>query len=304
MKYGKKIWLNGRLVPFANANVHIMTHALHYSTAVFEGVRCYKTPKGPAIFRLPEHVARLFQSAKLYSMRIPYTKKQVMDAIVKTVKASGLDECYIRPIAYLGDDTVGLLPTSTKADLAISCADWKTKKYTPGNTASMKCMVSSWLKIDSRSQPMHAKSAANYSNAILARTEAIRKGFDEALLLNYKGQVVEGTTENIFLVRKGKIITPPTSSGALEGITRRSVIEMITDDGGFVKESNLSQTQVCGADELFVTGTASEIIAVTHVGNARIGSGKPGPITVSMQKKYSDATRGKSSKFSSWLLYM
>ena len=166
-----------------------MTHALHYSSAVFEGLRCYETPNGMAIFRLVEHVERLFESAKLYSMSIPYTKKQIVDAIVKTVQASGLDECYIRPIAYLGNQTVGLLPVSTKADLAISCADWKTKKYVPGDTASIKCMISSWLKIDSRSQPMHAKSAANYSNAILARTEAIQNGFGEALLLNYNNHV-------------------------------------------------------------------------------------------------------------------
>ena len=139
MKYGNKIWLNGKLVPFEDANVHVMTHALHYSSAVFEGLRCYETPNGMAIFRLVEHVERLFESAKLYSMSIPYTKKQIVDAIVKTVQASGLDECYIRPIAYLGNQTVGLLPVSTKADLAISCADWKTKKYVPVDTASIKC---------------------------------------------------------------------------------------------------------------------------------------------------------------------
>ena len=146
MKYGNKIWLNGKLVPFEDANVHVMTHALHYSSAVFEGLRCYETPNGMAIFRLVEHVERLFESAKLYSMSIPYTKKQIVDAIVKTVQASGLDECYIRPIAYLGNQTVGLLPVSTKADLAISCADWKTKKYVPGDTASIKCMISSCKK--------------------------------------------------------------------------------------------------------------------------------------------------------------
>ncbi len=304
MKYGNKIWLNGQLVPFADANVHVMTHALHYSSAVFEGLRCYKTPNGMAIFRLLEHVERLFESAKLYSMSIPYTKKQIVDAIVKTVQASGLNECYIRPIAYLGNQTVGLLPVSTKADLAISCADWKVKKYAPGDTASIKCMISSWLKIDSRSQPMHAKSAANYSNAILARTEAIQNGFGEALLLNYNNHVVEGTTENIFIVHKNQIITPPTSSGALEGITRKSVIEMVNENGGDVKESNLSKTQVYDADEIFITGTASEIIAVVQVDDVCIGSGKPGPITVSLQKQYMDATRGNDSKFSSWLYHV
>ena len=304
MKYGKKIWINGKLVPFGKAKVHVMTHALHYSTAVFEGLRCYKTPNGIAIFRLQEHVERLFQSAKLYSMRIPYTKKQVLDAIVKTVRAGGLDECYIRPIAYLGDDTVGLLPTSTKADLAISCAEWKTKKHTVGKYTSAKCMISSWLKIDSRSQPMHAKSAANYSNAILARTEALRNGFDDALLLNYQGYVVEATTANLFIVKNAQITTPPTSSGALEGITRESVIEMEEESGGYVRESILSRADVYGADEVFITGTASEIIAITQVDNVSIGSGKPGPVTISIQKKYADVTGGKNQKFLPWLFYV
>ncbi|MDI1496070.1 MAG: branched chain amino acid aminotransferase [Cenarchaeum symbiont of Oopsacas minuta] len=301
MKYGKKIWMNGRLVPFKDAKVHILTHALHYSTAVFEGARCYKTPKGSAIFRLPEHVNRLFQSAKLYSMDIPYTKKQVTDAIVKTVRASGLEECYIRPIAYLGQGSVGLLPENINTDLSISCVEWNKKTHVPEKSMVTKCMISSWLKIDSRSQPMHAKSAANYSNAILARTEAVRNGFDEALLLNYEGHVVEGTTVNLFIVRGGQIITPPTSSGVLEGITRESIIEMIEEDGGYVKEASLSRADVYGADEAFLTGTAAEINAVTQVDNIKIGSGRLGSITKKLQKQYINVTRGRDSRFLPWL---
>jgi len=184
MRETGRIWMNGRLVPFRDARVHVLTHALHYSTSVFEGIRCYGTPKGPAIFRLPEHVDRLFRSARLYSMRMRYSKRQVTEAIVRTVRASRLRECYIRPLAYYGYGTMGLTPRPNRVDLSVSCWEWRTGESKAGRSSGARCKVSSWLKIDSRAQPMKAKAASNYANAALARVEALDEGYDEAIMLN------------------------------------------------------------------------------------------------------------------------
>jgi len=199
MKEVGKIWMNGKLVPFKNAKVHVLTHALHYSTAVFEGIRCYNTPNGRAIFRLPEHVDRFFNSSKLYGMKIRYTKKQIIDAIIKTVKASGLKECYIRPIAYYGYGSMGLTPTLNKVDVSIACWEWKMGESKAGKFSGSKCKISKWIRIDSKSQPMQSKCAANYSNAALARVEALKSGYDEAIMLYSSGKVAEGSAENIFI---------------------------------------------------------------------------------------------------------
>ena len=179
-----KIWMNGKLVPFKDAKVHVLTHALHYSTAIFEGLRCYDTPKGSAIFRLPEHVDRLFKSAKMYSMKMPYSKKQISDGIIKTVKESKLKECYIRPLAYYGYGEMGLTPTKNKVDVSIACWEWKMGESKAGKFSGAKCKISSWIRIDSRAQPMKAKAASNYANAALARVEALEDGYDEAIMLN------------------------------------------------------------------------------------------------------------------------
>jgi len=224
-----KIWMNGKLVPFKDAKVHVLTHALHYSTSIFEGIRCYNTPNGSAVFRLPEHVERLFKSAKLYSMKMQYTQKEISDAILKTVKASKLKEAYIRPLAYYGYGTMGLTPTTNKVDMSISCWEWKMGESKAGKFSGSKCKVSSWVKIDSRSQPMQAKAASNYANAALARMEALDNGYDEAIMLNSQGKVAEGSAENIFIIKDDVIQTPPLSAGGLEGITRDSVIQIIEE---------------------------------------------------------------------------
>jgi branched-chain amino acid aminotransferase len=189
MKEVGKIWMNGKLVPFKDAKVHVLTHALHYSTAVFEGIRCYKTPNGSAIFRLPEHVDRLFNSAKMYAMKMPYTKKQITDAIIKTVKTSTLKECYIRPIAYYGYGKLGLTPTQNKVDCSIACWEWKMGESKAGKFSGARCKISSWVRINSTAQPMKAKAASNYANAALARVEALRDGYDEAIMLNSQGKI-------------------------------------------------------------------------------------------------------------------
>jgi len=304
MKEVGKIWMNGKLVPFKDAKVHVLTHALHYSTAVFEGIRCYNTPNGRAIFRLPEHVDRFFNSSKLYGMNIRYTKKQIIDAIIKTVKASGLKECYIRPIAYCGYGTMGLTPTLNKVDVSISCWKWKMGESKAGKFSGAKCKISEWIRIDSRSQPMQSKCAANYSNAALARVEALKNGYDEAIMLNYSGKVAEGSAENIFIVKNGIIKTPPLDADILNGITRDSVIQLIRSDGIKLIEKNITVNELLKADEVFMTGTAAEVKSVTKIDRTSIGKGKPGIITKTLQKSFMDIVMGKDQRFISWLRYI
>jgi len=304
MKETGKIWMNGKLVPFKDAKVHVLTHALHYSTAVFEGIRCYNTPKGSAIFRLPEHVDRFFNSAKMYSMKMPYNKKQITDAIIKTVKNSTLKECYIRPIAYYGYGELGLTPTQNKVDVAIACWPWKMGESKAGKFTGAKCKISSWIRIDSAAQPMKAKAASNYANAGLARVEALKEGYDEAIMLNNQGKIAEGSAENIFILKNDKIITPPLTAGVLEGITRDSVIQIIEFNGGEVIEADLDREDLYVADEVFMTGTAAEVKSVTEIDKTVIGNGKPGKITKALQKSFIDVVMGKDERFLSWLKYI
>lgn len=304
MKEVGKIWMNGKLVPFKNAKVHVLTHALHYSTAIFEGIRCYDTPSGSAIFRLPEHVERFFRSAKLYSMKMEFSKEQITDAIVKTVKASGLRECYIRPIAYYGYGTMGLTPTPNKVDVAIACWEWKMGESKAGKESGARCKISSWIRIDSRSQPMQAKAASNYANAALARVEALKNGYDEAIMLNHHGKIAEGSAENIFVVKDGQIFTPPLSSGCLAGITRDSVIQIIRAGGQEVTECELERDDLYSADEIFMTGTAAEVKSVAQIDDVFIGNGKIGQTTRRLQKEFMDVAMGNDQRFSNWLLYI
>ena len=265
MKETGKIWMNGKLVPFKNAKVHVLTHALHYSTSIFEGIRCYDTPEGSAIFRLPEHIDRFFNSAKMYSMKMPYSKKKISDGIVNTVNASKLKQCYIRPLAYYGYGTMGLTPTNNKVDVSISCWEWKMGESKAGKFSGAKCKISKWVRIDSKSQPMKAKSAANYSNAALARMEALNAGYDEAIMLNNKGHVAEGSAENIFVVKNGKITTPPLDADILDGITRDSAIKLLKSNKSKVIEKNLRINDLLKADEIFMTGTAAEVTPVSKI---------------------------------------
>ena len=301
MKEQGKIWMNGKLVPFKDAKVHVLTHALHYSTAVFEGIRCYNTSNGSMIFRLSEHVDRLFKSAKMYSMKLPYSKNEISKAIIETVKASKLKECYIRPIAYYGYGVLGLTPTPNKIDLAIACWEWKLGESSAGKVRGARCKVSSWLRIDSRSQPMQAKAASNYANAALARVEALKDGYDEAIMLNYNGKVSEGSAENIFLVNNDEIFTPPLSAGILNGITRDSVIKIAKADEISITETNIDREDLYVADEVFMTGTAAEVKSVTEIDNITIGDGKPGKITRKLQNAFLNAASGKDKRFSKWL---
>ncbi len=304
MKETGKIWMNGKLVPFKNAKVHVLTHALHYSTSIFEGIRCYDTPEGSAIFRLPEHVDRLFNSAKMYSMKMPYSKKKISDGIINTVKASKLKQCYIRPLAYYGYGTMGLTPTNNKVDVSISCWEWKMGESKAGKFSGAKCKISKWIRIDSKSQPMQAKSASNYSNAALARMEALNSGYDEAIMLNNDGNVAEGSAENIFVVKNGKITTPPLDADILNGITRDCAIKLLKSKKIKVIEDNLKIYDLLNADEVFMTGTAAEIKSVSRVDKTKIGNGKIGDVTKELQSLFMDTVMGKNKKFRSWLKFI
>ena len=304
MKETGKIWMNGKLIPFKDAKVHVLTHALHYSTAVFEGIRCYNTINGSAIFRLPEHVDRFFNSAKMYGMKMRYSKKQISHAIIKTVKTSGLKECYIRPLAYYGYGTMGLTPTLNKVDVSIACWKWKMGESKAGKFSGAKCKISKWIRIDSKSQPMQSKSAANYSNAALARVEALKSGYDEAIMLNNKGNVAEGSAENIFVVKNGVIKTPPLDADILNGITRDSVIQLIKKEHMKLVEKNITVNELLKADEVFMTGTAAEVKSVTKIDKNAIGNGSVGEITKELQKSFMNIVMGKDKRFVRWLTYL
>ena len=226
-----KIWLDGSLVDWDNAKIHVLTHGLHYATGVFEGVRCYKTVNGSAIFRLSDHIQRLMDSARIYFMDLGYTSYSLERAVIETVKANDMEECYIRPIAYYGYGKMGVNPLPNKVSVAI--AAWKWDEYlkrSDGADKGMRMMVSSWIRIDNRAMPMR-KATANYANSVLARVEAIKAGFDEAIMLNSDGAVVEGSAENIFVVKDNILATPPTTSGALEGVTRNSILAIAKENG-------------------------------------------------------------------------
>ena len=298
-----KIWMDGNYVDWDNAKIHILTHGLHYATAVFEGIRCYSTKKGPAIYRLEEHIKRLVNSCKMYHMNLEYTDKELREAIIGIIKINNVDDCYIRPICYYGYGKMGVNPLPNKVSTAIAIWSWEDHIKTKGDEG-LRAMVSSWVKIDSRSLPIHAKASANYANSALARIEALKSGVDEAIMLNVSGMVVEGTAENIFIVKDEHIITPPLTSGALDGITRSSVLDLAQDLGIDYQISDISRDELYYADEIFLTGTAAEIKAIGEIDKITIANGKTGRITGMLQGLYNQIIHGNNEKFEKWLTYV
>ena len=296
-----KIWMDGQLVPWDKATVHVMSHSLHYGSAIFEGARCYSTDIGSRIFRLDEHVKRFFNSAKIYGMQIPYAPDEVSDAIKTTIKENHVNECYIRPIAFYGWDEVGINPTGNKVHVAIAVWPWAAYMGEEGLKNGVAVQVSTWARIDTRSMPTRAKIAGNYANSILAKMEAQRLGFSEAILLNVEGMVTEGSGENIFMINSGEITTPPLSAGALPGITRDSIIQIGRKLGYPVVEQNFSRSDLLLADEVFFSGTAAEVTPVREIDGRKIGNGVRGPITEKIQAKFFDVVRGRDPNFSKWL---
>src|ERR671930_1953179 len=296
------IWMDGSLVKWDDAKIHVLTHGLHYGTAVFEGIRCYKTINGQAVFRLPDHIQRLMDSGKIYFMDLEYSKSQLQDAVIDTIKANDIGECYVRPIAYYGYGKMGVNPLPNKVSIAI--AVWKWDEYLREDKTGngVRLMVSNWTRIDNRSMPMLAKATANYANSALARVEALKAGFDEAIMLNVNGMVVEASAENIFIVKDGCLITPSIASGALNGITRDSILTLAKEHKIPCEIRDISRDELYIADELFLTGTAAEVKPVIEVDNRIIGNGKAGVITKELKTFFEAVIHGKNKKFSKkWL---
>lgn len=302
MQKSAKIWYNGKLVDWDNAYTHVLTHALHYAVGVFEGIRCYNTPQGPIIFRLYEHVKRLFNSAKMYMMNIPYGFDDVIDAIIETVKINDMPDCYIRPIAFTAYGPMGVNPLKNKIDLAI--AVWRWDEYIGEEKKGLRCMISSWRRIDPRSMPVQAKATANYANSALARVEAIKNGYDEAIMLNIDGMVAESSAENIFIVDDETLKTPPTTAGALAGITRDTIFKITELKGLKCEITNLTRDDLYSASEVFLTGTAAGLKPVVEIDNRVIGDGSVGVITKELKKVYEDIVRGKDDRFKKWLTFV
>lgn len=297
-----RIWIDGSLVNWDDARIHVLTHGLHYGTGVFEGIRCYKTINGRAVFRLPDHIQRLLDSGKIYFMDLGYSKAQLQEAVIDTIRANVVEECYIRPIAYYGYGKMGVNPLPNKVSVAI--AVWKWDEYLKENDAEKgaRLMVSAWTRIDNRSMPMHAKATANYANSSLARAEALKAGFDEAIMLNTNGMVVEATAENIFIVKDKVLITPPIASGALNGITRDSILTLAREYKIPCEIRDISRDELYIADELFLTGTAAEVKPIGEIDNRIIGDGKDGVITKQLKKAFETIVHGQDKKFSQrWL---
>ncbi|MGI0033430.1 MAG: branched-chain amino acid transaminase [Nitrososphaeraceae archaeon] len=303
MNNKSKIWMDGKFVDWSNAKIHILTHGLHYATAVFEGIRCYNTRNGPAIFRLEEHIKRLINSCKMYHMTLEYSDKELREAIIETVKINKIKDCYIRPICYYGYGKMGVNPLPNKVSTSIALWNWQDHIKTVGDNG-MRVIISSWARIDSRNLPIHAKAAANYANSALARIEAINSGVDEAIMLNMNGLVVEGTAENIFIVKNEILITPPITSGALDGITRSSILSVVENLGINFRISDISRDELYNADEVFLTGTAAEIKSIGEIDKIIISDGKTGKIASKLQNYYSEIVHGNNKKYENWLTYI
>lgn len=293
-----KIWMNGTLVDWDDAKVHVLTHTLHYGTGVFEGIRAYETQEGTAVFRLTEHIGRLFNSAKILGMEIPYTADELIRATKDTVRSTGLPSVYVRPIVYYGYGEMGLNTLPCTVDVAIACWPWGAYLGDDALTKGVRMKISSWTRLDHNMLPPAAKTVANYANSSLAKVEALKAGYDEAILLNTQGLVSECTGENLFVVRNGTILTPPLAAGALEGITQSSVVAIARELGHEVRVENIARSDLYVAEEIFCSGTAAEVSAINSVDDRAVNC--PGPITKAVADIYAQAVRGKVPQYRHW----
>ncbi|MDA8270149.1 MAG: branched-chain amino acid transaminase [Actinomycetota bacterium] len=300
----EKIWMDGRLVDWKDANIHVLTHGLHYGSGVFEGIRAYQTDNGPAIYRLEDHVARLFDSAKIFMIEIPFSQSEIVEAAKAVVRENKLESCYMRPIVFLGYGEMGLNPLSCPVSVAIAAWPWGAYLGDDGTQNGIRLKVSSWQRHDPNALPPAAKGTGMYLNSSMAKVEAVKAGYDEAILMSPQGYVSECTGENLFVIKKGKIFTPPTSAGALEGITQSSVIRFAKDLGYEVSIENLLRSDLYTADEIFLCGTAAEVVPVSSVDDRVAGDGKPGPMTKALQSMYFDAVRGRLDAYKDWNTYV
>jgi len=299
MQEASRIWMNGALVDWADAKVHVLSHGLHYGTSVFEGVRAYATPDGPAVFRLDDHLARLERSAAMYYMPLPYTREELRRAVHAVVSTNDLESCYIRPIAFRGYGTMGLFPLEAAVDVAIAAWEWGAYLGEDGLRNGVRAKVASWRRIGNNTIPAHAKAGGQYLNSILAKVETHKAGYDEAILLNEQGFVADGSGENIFVVKGGRLLTPPLGASILEGITRSTIIELALESGVEVVERDVARSELYNADEVFVTGTAAEICPINEIDDHPLGP--PGPVTRRLQERFFAITDGSDASRAGWL---
>jgi branched-chain amino acid aminotransferase len=298
----EKIWFNGELVPWREAKVHVLTHALHYGSGVFEGIRAYQTARGAGVFRLSDHMRRLVRSAKLYFMPVPYSVEELVEATLALLAANELPACYIRPLAFRGYGEMGLFPLQAPVDVVIAAWPWGTYLGEDGIKHGIRAKFASIQSLGHTSLARAAKGTGQYLNSILAKVEVVNAGYDEALMLNEHGLVAEGSGENLFIVRDGVLMTPPTSDGVLEGITRDTVYQMAASMGVPIVERSISRSDVVIADEAFYTGTAAEIVPIREVDDNPIG--EPGPITRRLQERYREIVEGRDAEFAHFVEYV
>ncbi len=301
MKQADLIWMNGEFVAWEDAKVHVLTHGLHYGTGVFEGIRCYDTEVGPAVFRHREHLQRLGRSAELYYMPLPYDVEALRAATHELIGRNGLRSCYIRPIAFRGYGQMGLNPLEAPVDVTIAVWEWGAYLGEEGKTNGIRAKVSSWRRISPGSLIPTAKASGQYLNSVLAKIESLKAGYEEAILLDDRGQVCEGSGENIFVVWEGRIVTPPPAASILDGITRRSAMQIARDLGIEVIERDIARAELYLADEVFMTGTAAELVPVREIDDHMIGDGTPGELTRAVQSAFEDALFGRDERYREWL---
>jgi branched-chain amino acid aminotransferase len=297
----EKIWMDGEFVDWDAAKIHILTHTLHYGCGVFEGIRAYPTESGPAVFRLTDHINRLFNSAKIFLIDVPFTPEEIVEATKATVRVNGLSECYIRPIVYLGYGEMGLNPLPCPVNVSIAVWPWGAYLGDEGIANGVRMKISSWQRHSPNAMPPAAKGTGMYINSSMAKVEALKAGYDEAILLSAQGYVSECTGENLFVIRGGKLLTPPLSAGALEGITQDSVVTIARDLGFDVETTNILRSDLYVAEEAFLTGTAAEVVPIKSIDDRVVGDGRPGPITRHIQEVYQAAVRGKVDKYKDWV---
>jgi branched-chain amino acid aminotransferase len=295
------IWMNGEFVPWDEAKVHVLTHGLHYGTGVFEGIRAYDTDAGTAIFRHHDHLQRLYRSAQLYYMPIPFEPEDLRLVTHELLTRNGLASGYIRPLVYRGYGQMGLFPLDAPVDVTIAAWSWGAYLGEEGKSSGIRAKVSSWRRISADSLIPHAKATGQYLNSVLAKIESHKAGYEEAILLDDHGHVCEGSGENIFVVRDGRLLTPPQTAGILDGINRRSIMQIAGDLGYELVERDLARAELYLADEVFMTGTAAELVPVREIDDHAIGTGQPGPVTREIQRVFEDALHGRDPRYREWL---
>jgi branched-chain amino acid aminotransferase len=297
------IWFDGELVPWEQATVHVLAHGLHYGTGVFEGIRVYHTSDGAAAFRLGDHMRRMVLSAKAFRIPLPYTAEDLSKAALELVRANEMHVCYLRPIAFLGAGSLGLNPTGATSHTSIAAWEWGAYLGNSALEDGARVRVSSWRRIGHEALIPNAKGTGQYINSVLAKQEAVTAGYDEALMLNYEGYVAEGSGQNIFLVRDRTVSTPPSTAGALEGITRDTVMKLLADDGYDVVEALVTRSDLYYADEAFFTGTAAEVTPIREIDDRPVGEGRPGPVTRRTQQLFKETVTGELEPYRHWLEY-